>query len=277
MQDPTYDPRRDSVGNADYLQLLTGYTELTNSAPHEINQANSNRRRTMSDDDLASLGLYGVFSAHTRTPVSARTSNRRPSNRRSSLELFRSTQQTETNLVSGPSTPASATIHPAQPTTEQISNTIQFGILNLLRTVPESGPQRASEVALRVRINMGNLYLKFIIQALLYLVTAMLLLTVVTWCCKISAFVLISLAMLGSLHMAARRMHQPDNRLHEENAHQAHSLFQGQNWTEKYHEIIDSSANYAVGFFSGLTRRLANTSALDQQIQHIPDNSLSMT
>ena len=273
MQAPTSN-RKQSAGYADYLALLAEYRGPTDSAPQE-NQINNNRRRSMSDDDLTSLGLYGVFAftADNRTPVRPKRGDIRPYHRLSSPQILESNRQSLTNPVPLLATPSSATIHPERPASEQISNTMQYGILNVFRPVPESAPQRASELDLIVRINMGNLYLKFIIQALLYLLTAMLLLTVVS---KISAFVLISGVMLGSLHMAARTMHQLDNRLHEENAHQGHALFQGQNWAEKYHEIIDSAANYAVGFFSGWTRRLANTSVLDQQIQHIPDNSRRM-
>lgn len=270
MQAHTDNPIRDSVSNEEYFQLLAG------NSPEEDNQACGNRRRSISESGRSAHGLYDVWTDGTQIPGRARNQDISQSNRRSSLALFTYSRQSITNQVSLPTSPPRATINPTQPTAEEISHTIQYGILNLLRTAPESSPQRSSEVARIVRINMCNIYLKFIIQALLYVLAALLLLTLVTWCCKMPTLVLIPLAILAPLHMAARMMHQPDNRLHIEHAHQAHSLFQGQNWAEKLHTIIDSTADYTVGFFSEFTRPLANTSLLDQQIQHIPDNSLTM-
>ena len=99
------------------------------------------------------------------------------------------------------------------------------------------------------------MYLKYVIQALLYFVAATLILTIATGCAKFLGIMMLPFTLICALHLAAREMHQPHNRLHETNAHQDRSLIEGQDWATQIHGLIDSSANYTVGFFSGLTSR----------------------
>ena len=120
------------------------------------------------------------------------------------------------------------------------------------------------------------MYLKYVIQALLYFVAATLIFAIATGCAKFLGIMMLPFTLIYSLHLAAREMHQPHNRLHETNAHQDRSLIEGQDWATQIHGRIDRSANYSVGFFSGLTSRLANSSMFDKQIAHIPDNSSNL-
>lgn len=150
------------------------------------------------------------------------------------------------------------------------ARTIRYGLLNLWRQPFAAAPTRDAEAAAALRLNMANLYIKFVILALLYLLTAYLLWLALSVCFQIPAIILVPLTIITALHLAARRMHQPDHALHEENGYGYHSLTGPYEFVSNANIIIDRIANYSVGFFSGFARRLAHTTALDNQITYVP-------
>ncbi len=232
----------------------------------------SGRRSGFSESNL---GIYEIYCEQLTTPATVkkrRESFLLPPNTPTPLNI--ESDHTVAQRNSNQIPPPAQTI--SQPSSEQIATTIQYGLLNLIRPTFESAPQRTAELAYTVRLNMINMYLKYVIQALLYFVAATLIFAIATGCAKFLGIMMLPFTLIYSLHLAAREMHQPHNRLHETNAHQDRSLIEGQDWATQIHGRIDRSANYSVGFFSGLTSRLANSSMFDKQIAHIPDNSSNL-
>lgn len=209
-----------------------------------------NRRRSLSADNL---GLYEAYLGMQATP------NRR---RSSMLPSHLPPRRPEAQLL--------------QPNSEQITDTIQYGLLNLIRPIFNTATQRTDELAQTVRLNMINSYLKYMIQALLYILVVMLAYALITLCAKCLGFLIVPIALIWALHSAARGMHQPNNQLHIPNSHQTTSLATEATWTHAIHAFIDKTANYSLGFFSDFATSLANSSLLDRQITHIPDNSYNL-
>ncbi len=162
----------------------------------------------------------------------------------------------------------------AEPLAAQVFSRTNLGLITLLLSSPSSQHKRNPAVAQTVRLNMGKIYLKFIIQALLYLLTAYLFVSAITLCFKLSCTVLIPITILCALQQAARRMHAGRNRLHDENGSQNYSLTSDIKWTSnKFLGIIDGASNFALGLFSFIPERLAQTSVLNGQMSHITDYS----
>lgn len=240
----------DEDSDAAFMELLSYQCSLT---PNQALQ--KNRRRSLSDSNL---GIYAAFCELYTSP------GQKERRRRSSI----------LPANTSPAQPVERVI--PQPNSAQIAATIQYGLLNLIRPSFDNAPQRQEELAHTVRLNMINLYLKFIVQALLYGLAAILVLTIVTLCTKFLSVLLPPITLICALHMAARAMHQPHNQLHAPNAYQARSLVENLNWGNTLHGLIDRTSNYSVGFFSGFATFLANSSLLDRQIAHVPDNSQSI-
>lgn len=156
------------------------------------------------------------------------------------------------------------------------AKTIRYGLLNLVREPFASAPARDPQVIASLRLNMINLYLKYVIQALLYLLIAYLLWLTLSFCFQAPAFILIPLTILAALHLAARRMHQPDHALHDPDGYGFHSLTGPYDTVSNTSILIDKIANYSVGFFSGVATRLAETTVLDTQISYVPDNRFEL-
>lgn len=156
------------------------------------------------------------------------------------------------------------------------ARTIRYGLLNLVREPFASAPARDSQVIASLRLNMINLYLKYVIQALLYLLIAYLLWLTLSFCFQAPAFILIPLTILAALHLAARRMHQPDHALHDPDGYRFHSLTGPYDLVSNTSILIDKIANHSVRFFSGITTRLAATTVLDTQISYVPDNRFEL-
>ena len=263
-----YTPVRES--DADFLELLRLMYTPDSPSQKNFSRRNSTRRRSFSESNL---DIYAVF-CEQHTLKKGRRSSLLPSN--TSIPVYLGLDNT---VAQGASEQIAITVPTvSQPSSEEIATTIQYGLLNLIRPTFESAPQRNAEHIYTVRLNMINMYLKYVIQALLYFVAATLILTIATGCAKFLGIMMLPFTLICALHLAAREMHQPHNRLHETNAHQDRSLIEGegQDWTTQIHCRIDRRANYSVGFFSGLTSRLANSSMFDKQIAHIPDNSSNL-
>lgn len=223
------------------------------SAPNQSLQRS--KRRSLSESNL---GIYAAFCELYTSP------GQKERRRRSSI----------LPVNTSPAQPVERVL--PEPNSAQIATTIQYGLLNIIRPKFDNAPQRTEEVAHTVRLNMINMYLKFMIQALLYGLAAILVLTIVTLCTKFLSILLLPVILICALHMAARAMHQQHNQLHAPNAYQENSLVKDLNWGNALHGFFDRTSNYSVGFFSGFATFLANSPLLDKQIAHVPDNSQSM-
>lgn len=258
-----YTPVRES--DADFLELLTLMYTTDSPFQQNFSRRNSTRRRSFSESNL---DIYAVF-CEQHTLKKGRRSSLLPSNTPIPIDLG-----LDNTVAQGASEQIAITVPTgSQPSSEQIATTIQYGLLNIIRPTFESAPQRTAEQTYTVRLNMINMYLKYVIQALLYFLAAILILTIATWCAKFLGIMMLPFTLICALHLAAREMHQPHNHLHETHAHRDRSLIESQNWATPIHGLIDRTANYSVGFFSGITSRLANSSMFDKQIAHIPDNN----
>lgn len=156
----------------------------------------------------------------------------------------------------------------------KIFSPVNLGLLNILRSAPPHQAQRSKEISNRVRLNMASIYCKFVIQALLYLLATYLSWMLLTLCFKLSWTVLIPLTIICAIHLAARTMHITRNKLHVISAHQNESLTSNMKWVAKrFHNLIEHSSNFALGLFSALPQKIADSHLLDRQMAHIPDNS----
>lgn len=159
---------------------------------------------------------------------------------------------------------------------ERVFSPTNLGLLNLCRTPPASHATDRSTV-LTMRLNMINTYLKFIIQAVLYILSALLLGTILSFTLQFSFKILVPVILLMVLQMAARNIHNPGNEFQNPDVHENLSLGDNLAWViDKKNMVIDKAANYTVGLFQPLTRRLAQSSFLDRQLAYIPDNRMKL-
>lgn len=171
------------------------------------------------------------------------------------------------------SSPVTPTSVPVDPKIQK--ENIRYGLLNAFRTPSTTAAQRSSEEIHTLRLNMINLYLKYIIQTILYSLAAYLLWVILSACFQMPIYVLIPLVLVFALHLAARRMHHPDHALQENKGYTLHSLTGPYDAMSNACILIDKAANYSVGFFSGFANRLANSTLLDNQITYVPKNGFS--
>ena len=175
---------------------------------------------------------------------------------------------------------------PLQTTPQPNTDTSRYGLLHLFLAPANPIPQRSEEESANLRLNMINLYLKYMIQALIYFFLAFLVLKITLWCAQFFTFLLLPIILIGALHMAAVEMHKPNNRMHETNIHQNCSLFDRANLGANVQQcmdatihFIDNSTNHALRFFSELNlgreyNRMVCT-VLDIQIPNIPNNNFN--
>ena len=149
-----------------------------------------------------------------------------------------------------------------------------LGLVTLFLPSLTSQHKRQDDVAHTVRLNMGRVYLKFVIQALLYLLSTYIFISAVTLFFKLPCMILIPIAILCALQLAARSMMYGINRLHAANADQNYSLTNDIIWaSNKFQGLIEHASNFALRLFTFIPERLAQTTLLDRQMAHIPDYS----
>ena len=149
--------------------------------------------------------------------------------------------------------------------------TISYGLLNVFRRPNATPVVREAEASATLRFNMINLYIKFVIQALLYLLAAYLLYVILQACFQMPLIILIPLILVSALHLAARNMHRSEHALLNEEGYNDHSLSGPFDVLANTCVLIDRAANYGVGFFSAYARRLADSTILDNQITYVPN------
>ena len=153
---------------------------------------------------------------------------------------------------------------------------------------PPADPQRSpiteqpgfiaidKEAAYTVRLNIITICLKFVIQALFYLLAARVLLTLLTLCFTLPLLLLVPGVSFLAIYLAYN-LQPPQNNLCVTDAHQTISLAEKYaNWSTRLDKHIDHAANHSLRFFSGLTTRLANSALFDQSVgseqTRIPNN-----
>ena len=173
--------------------------------------------------------------------------------------------------------PGSNDIQPRQvgtPLGLQIFSPQNLGLLNFARSQPTYVIKRPPEVANIVRLNMAKTYLKCIIEALLYLLITYFLGVALTFCFKLSPYILLPAIILCATQLAARKMHSFRNKMHESHPEKQISLARDCKWVgKKIQGLVDQASEFSLGLFAFVPEKIAKTSLLDRQMAYIPDNS----
>ncbi|MGV3740503.1 MAG: hypothetical protein ACO1N3_04345 [Gammaproteobacteria bacterium] len=277
MQDSPYD-------NNIYTYLARTPAPTSTKKKKMSDIGRSALRTSQKEYDSISLyaALYGVVlppASSLRQANNHHPEDDEPLSPNTQLNHSQFAQEHNSPIIERSSAPSSQTIIeqpviivPVDPIAQ--AQTIRYGLFNLWREPSRSAPVRDAEASAALRLNMVNLYLKFVIQTLLYLLTAYLLWSALSLCFQVPTYILIPLTIIGALHLAARRMHQTDHELDDSNGYRFHSITGPYEVISDTNIIIDRIANYSVGFFSGFARRLSHTTALDNQITYVPENRI---
>ena len=162
-----------------------------------------------------------------------------------------------------------------------------YGLFNhfIYPTMPTASDSQEQNTHLR--LNMIHLYLKFLIQTLLYLSLAFVVFTTAAWCAKFFTCLTVGILLLGAIQMAILNMYRNNNTMTNTDPHLQLSIVDAEYLSNAAKacvkttiDCVENTANWAVGFFAGFKfgheHNNIVSNILDPQIPHIlKDNSIT--